>query len=736
MLPNWAYRLLLFTAFQLHLSFALLIDRFNTFAVIASFVGLWLVLLIQWTDQKMSVKKMIAVGMLLRCVYLLVFPELSDDFWRYLWDGMLIAEGASPYELLPANWAENGLSTSFEELLPMLNSPAYYSIYPPVLQFFFGLSAAISEGNPLLFVIVLRCFVLAAELGSMVLIWKLLKAWKMNTRNLMLYALNPLVITEFSGSLHGEVFMIFFLLLSLWLLVKYYHPVPAGHPSFTGGERGSEQGLNQRASSPPEKGEYPQGEGVVYMLLSAVVFGLSVGTKLLPLMFLPFYIKRLGWMKTLVYGAVTVVTVGLLYFPFWSAGMIPNVLSSVRLYFSNFEFNASVYCVFREVGIMLTGYNQIAIIGRMLSLIVLACILLIAWRNKNNQVSGLPTAMLFAWFVYYAFATTVNPWYVAVLAAFLPFTKYRFALLWLMLVPLSYHAFGYADYHENLWVIALEYVPVYLWMLFELNVFALLEKKWALKRAEVKRKRLLPFLKEMNIDPSLRSGRQDERLSLLEVGAGNGALSVLLGNEGMKMQPLDITDKSLFKEVNVTVYDGEKFPFSDKQFDVCQFITMLHHTTNTEELIREAKRVSNRIIVMEDIYESPFQKYITWVTDSVVNWEFYGHPHTNRTDLEWKQLFERNGLKLEKVECYRFLFFFNQVTYVLSHAETRRNEDLGIDLTQRNFASLSAAQGVLSGGLSGFRLRSTKQFYAANTGFRSPRMRAVVMPTNMARTIL
>ena len=610
MLPNWGHWLLLFAAFQLHFSFVFAIDCFNTFAVLGSFAALWLVFLFQWADRKMSVKKMIAIGMMLRFLYLLSFPELSDDFWRYLWDGMLVSEGRSPYETLPSSWAESGLSTSFGELLPWLNSPEYYSIYPPVLQFFFGLSAVISDGNPLTFVIALRCFVLAAELGSMVLIYKLLKAWEMNTRNLMLYTLNPLVIIEFAGGLHGEVFMIFFLLLSLWLLT--------------------------------EKRQ----------LVSGVVFGLSVGTKLLPLMFLPFYIKRLGWVKTMVYGTVVMATVGLLYLPFWSLDMVPNVLSSVRLYFANFEFNASVYYLFREAGILLTGYNQIVIIGRILSLSVLSTILLIAWRNKNKEVSGLPTVMLFAWFVYYVFATTVNPWYAAVLAAFLPFTKYRFALLWLMSVPLSYHAFGYVQYHENMWVLTLEYVPVFLWLLFELNVFAQFERKWALGRAEVKRKRLLPFLNKGE--------------KLLEVGAGNGALLVLLGNEGMKMQSLDIADKSLFKEVNVTVYDGEKFPFSDKQFDVCQLITMLHHTTNAEELIREAKRVSNRIMVMEDIYESSFQKYITWFTDSVVNWEFYGHPHTNLTDLEWKQLFERNGLTVETVEYYRFLLLFKQVTYVLS----------------------------------------------------------------------
>ncbi|MCF8465504.1 MAG: class I SAM-dependent methyltransferase [Flavobacteriales bacterium] len=200
-------------------------------------------------------------------------------------------------------------------------------------------------------------------------------------------------------------------------------------------------------------------------------------------------------------------------------------------------------------------------------------------------------------------------------------------------------------------MLALEYVPVYVWLLFELNVFKPLERTWALRRAEVKRKRLLPFISKGE--------------SVLEVGSGNGALTKLLSAEGMQLNPLDIADQSLFDDVKVEVYDGEQFPFADKKFDVCQLITMLHHTTNAEELIREAKRVSNRIIIMEDVYESLFQKYITWFTDSLVNWEFYGHPHTNRADSEWKAVFERNGLKIEAEESYRFLLFFKQVTYVL-----------------------------------------------------------------------
>ena len=638
MLPRWAHRLLMFAAFQWHLTFAVIIDCFNSPAVLMSFAGLWLIFLIQWADREISIKRMIVIGMVFRAIYLLVFPELSDDVFRYIWDGMLTNEGISPYSMLPSEWANVGLSQEFGNMLHQLNSPDYYSIYPPVLQSVFAFSVWLGNGQLLSSIIVLRVLVLLAEFGSMVLILKLLKVWRLNSRNLMLYALNPLVIIEFAGNLHGEVFMVFFLLLSLWFLTS---PNPS-----KGGALRSEQALQGISNQGTPNSSSLWGE-----VRSGVFFGLSVGTKLLPLMFLPFYIKRLGWLKTAIYGTVAILIVALLYVPFWTPDLLQYTLSSLKLYFANFEFNASVYYVIREIGFWYKGYNIIGLTAVWLPRLVAVSILLIALFNRDKEVSGLPKLMLFAWFLYYAFATTVNPWYVAVLAAFLPFTKYRFALMWLMLVPLSYHAFGNEPFRENMWLIALEYGPVYLWLLFELNVFSGLERKWALRRAEVKRKRLLPFFTKGEM--------------VLEVGSGNGALTKLFRTEGMKMSALDVADKSLFEDVTVEVYDGEKFPFGDKQFDVCQLITMLHHTTNAEELIREAKRVSHRVIIMEDIYESSFQKYITWFTDSLVNWEFYGHPHTNQTDADWKELFERNGLVVEKVEYYRFLFFFKQVTYVL-----------------------------------------------------------------------
>ena len=114
------------------------------------------------------------------------------------------------------------------------------------------------------------------------------------------------------------------------------------------------------------------------------------------------------------------------------------------------------------------------------------------------------------------------------------------------------------------------------------------------------------------------------------------------------------------------VYDGERLPFADKSFDACTIITVLHHTPDPDAILREAMRVTRkRIVIMEDIFRNPLQKQLTFFTDSLVNLEFEGHPHTNRSDAEWKETFERMGLKLVFREDFRTLVFFRQVVYVV-----------------------------------------------------------------------
>ena len=181
-------------------------------------------------------------------------------------------------------------------------------------------------------------------------------------------------------------------------------------------------------------------------------------------------------------------------------------------------------------------------------------------------------------------------------------------------------------------------------------------QKWCIKKAKIKEERLIKFYAPL----------EREREKILDIGSGNCALNLLLQNQGREITGVDIANKSAFPEIIPVLYNGTTLPFKDNEFDVVQLITVLHHIKDPEQTLREAIRVGKKIIIMEDIFENTFQKYVTYVADSINNWEFIGHPHTNKSDSEWKKIFEKHELTLEKVEYYPFLVLFKQATYILS----------------------------------------------------------------------
>ncbi len=156
---------------------------------------------------------------------------------------------------------------------------------------------------------------------------------------------------------------------------------------------------------------------------------------------------------------------------------------------------------------------------------------------------------------------------------------------------------------------------------------------------------------------------------ILEVGSGLGTVAHTLRQADYQVEPLDIQNHSLFPEIQPTIYDGRHFPYEDNHFDTVLILTVLHHTPHPEQIVAEAQRVGRKIIIIEDIYQNIFQKYLTFAVDSVVNWEFVGHPHSNRTDRAWRATFAKLGLEIKASYAYRFVGFFRQVLYVLERAE-------------------------------------------------------------------
>jgi hypothetical protein len=307
-----------------------------------------------------------------------------------------------------------------------MNSPDFYSIYPPIAQFIYAFSAWLSPNSIFGSVLIMRIIILLAELGTLLLLPKVLQQFFMNREKTLIYALNPLVIVELSGNLHFEGIMIFFLLLAFYLLQK-----------------------ND-------------------LLLGGASWALAVATKLIPLIFLPIFLRTWKWPKPFWFYIFTAFSFLLLWFPFQSIGFWEHFKSSVDLYFSNFEFNAGLYYLIREVWQSAVGYNPIQTLGPILSKVALGGILLILLRKKQANLKAVFTPMLFALTLYYSFALIVHPWYICTLVFLSLFTKYTFPVFWSVLIELSYSAYQTEFYQENYYLLAIEYLLVFGWMIVEL----------------------------------------------------------------------------------------------------------------------------------------------------------------------------------------------------------------------------------------------------------------------------
>ncbi|HNP06827.1 MAG TPA: hypothetical protein PKN99_04340, partial [Cyclobacteriaceae bacterium] len=153
--------------------------------------GVYVWILKTATDK--DAKFWVIASILFRLSLLVAIPSLSDDFYRFIWDGRLIANGFHPFAELPGFYLQNDINIPGidQSLYNQLNSPEYFTIYPPFAQFIFWVSVWISPQSILGSVVVMKSFIIAAEVGSILLLQKLLVRFNLNARNVLIYALNP-----------------------------------------------------------------------------------------------------------------------------------------------------------------------------------------------------------------------------------------------------------------------------------------------------------------------------------------------------------------------------------------------------------------------------------------------------------------------------------------------------------------------------------------------------------------
>ena len=301
--------------------------------------------------------RVVVIGLVLSAVWHFLFlrmpPGSDDDVHRYLWDGRVQRFGYSPYMLVPGDPALSALHTPETRTL---NNPDVPSPYPAGAQLFFRAVTAIHES-----VFALRVAFAICGLAIVLVLLDILRCTGQGAHWILAYAWHPLLATEVAGSGHIDIVGALLLLVSLAAL------------------------------------------GRRWRTLAALAFGLAVSVKLLPIVLLPLYWKRIRVRD----GALAAVVFGLLYIPFLKRGQVP--IGSLGTYVQSFRFNDPVFAALERVAAPQVVVALAAVVG----------VLIAIWSRTKSQRRS---ADAFAWPMAASLlcGPVVYPWYLLWL---LPFVR-------------------------------------------------------------------------------------------------------------------------------------------------------------------------------------------------------------------------------------------------------------------------------------------------------------------------
>jgi alpha-1,6-mannosyltransferase len=171
-------------------------------------LAVWLVL--RFGPLRRVLLPILAVAAVMRLGVVLAPPYLSDDLYRYVWDGRVEAAGINPYRYVPSD--THLVTLRDEAIYPNINRRTYApTIYPPVAEYIFFLASRISE-SPL----GMKAAMVALEWASIGILLHLLALAGQPLERILIYAWHPLALWEFAGSGHIDAAVVLFVALALW----------------------------------------------------------------------------------------------------------------------------------------------------------------------------------------------------------------------------------------------------------------------------------------------------------------------------------------------------------------------------------------------------------------------------------------------------------------------------------------------------------------------------------------
>lgn len=142
---------------------------------------------------------------------------------------------------------------------------------------------------------------------------------------------------------------------------------------------------------------------------------------------------------------------------------------------------------------------------------------------------------------------------------------------------------------------------------------------------------------------------------VLDIGAGGGWIGERISiSRKASVLLLDVADMNR-TNLELKVYDGKHIPFPNASFDDCLLVFVLHHCEDPLQVLREAVRTSaKRIVVFEDTFRTPFERFLACANDFIANSPFFlanpfkmNMPFHYRRVEEWEDIFQKFSVKVK-----------------------------------------------------------------------------------------
>jgi hypothetical protein len=281
-----------------------------------------------------------------------------------------------------------------------LNNPDVPSPYPAGAQLFFRGVTAIHES-----IFALKLAFVFCGLAIAVVLLDILRSTGEGAHWVLAYAWNPLLATEVAGSGHIDIVGVLLLVVSVAALGRRWRTI------------------------------------------AALAFGLAVAVKLLPIVLLPLYWKRVRVRDA----ALSAVVVGLLYIPFFNHGRIP--IGSLGTFVQRFRFNDPVFATLERV-----VSPQLVV-----RVAVLVGILIAFWLRRKTSAS---ISDAFAWPMAATLlcAPVVYPWYLLWLLPFVRSASTVPLMMWTVSIIPTYYVWHLrtvgCPWFVPWWIMLIEYGSV------------------------------------------------------------------------------------------------------------------------------------------------------------------------------------------------------------------------------------------------------------------------------------